>query len=132
MKDPKRLKVLSEAAVWLLRIEDGPPLSEAEQSEFLAWLRSSPLHVSSYLSAARVVGCLPAAYKKGPINESLAETLLRAVPEQFEESKRRTRANEMLETLKRRLNQSDSPLPVAIRRPGKGARKGSDHHRSPR
>ena len=46
-------------------------------------------------------------------------------PEQFEESKRRTRANEMLETLKRRLNQTDSPLPVAIRRRGKGAHKGS-------
>ncbi len=122
MKDPKKpVKVLFKAAEWFLRIEDGP-LSEAEKSEFLAWLRSSPLHVRKYLSAARVARCLPSAYKEGPIQESLIDTLSRAVPEQLEESKRRTWE---LETLKRRLNQSDSPLPVAIRRKGNGVSRDS-------
>ena len=125
MKDPRKpVKVLFKAAEWFLRIEDGP-LSEAEKSEFLAWLRSSPLHVRKYLSAARVARCLPSAYKEGPIQESLIDTLSRAVPEQLEESKRRRWEYEMLETLKRRLNQSDSPLPVAIRRKGNGVSRDS-------
>jgi ferric-dicitrate binding protein FerR (iron transport regulator) len=122
MKDPK--KPVLTAAEWFLRIENGP-LSKAERSEFLAWLRSSPLHVRTYLSAARVARCLPSAYKKGPIQESLIDTLSRAVPEQLDESKRRTWEYEMLGTLKRRLNQSDSPLPGAIRRKGNGVSRDS-------
>jgi len=119
MKDPKKPDyVLFQAAEWFLRIEDGP-LSEAEKSEFLAWLRSSPLHVRTYLSAARVARCLPSAYKKGPIQESLIDTLSRAVPELLEESKRRTWEYEIPETLKRRLNQS------AIRRKGNGVSRDS-------
>jgi ferric-dicitrate binding protein FerR (iron transport regulator) len=120
MKDPRKAaSVLLKAAEWFLRIEDGP-LSEAEKSEFLAWLRSEPLHVRKYLSAARVARCLPSAYKKGPIQESLIYTLSRAAPKQLEESKRRTWEYEMLEILKWRRNQSDSPLPVATRRKGNG------------
>ena len=125
MKDPKKpVEVLVKAAEWFLRIEDGS-LSEAEKSAFLAWLRSSPLHVRTYVSAARVARCLPSAYKEGPIQESLIDTLSRAVPEHVKESKRRTWGYEMLETLERRLDQSRSTLPVAIRRKGNGVSRDS-------
>ena len=108
-----------EAADWLLRIEDGP-LSKAEKSKFLAWLKLSPLHVRKYLSAARVAGYLPLAFKAGPIQDRLIDSLLDAVPKQLEESERRTAAHAMLETLQRRPNQADFPLPVAIGRRRKG------------
>ena len=116
MKPPD--EVLLKAADWLLRIEDGP-LSEAEKSEFLAWLREKPLHVRKYLSAARVARNLPLAFKDGPIQDRLIDTLLDAVPRQLEESERRAAAHAMLETLTGRpgrLKQADFPLPVAIGR----------------
>ena len=125
MKDPRKpSKVMVEAADWFLRIEDGP-LSKFEKSEFLAWLRSSPLHVRSYLSAAHVARRLPSAFKEGPIHESLVDTLFRACPEHLDESKRRWVYEWLEKTLKRDLNPSDSPLPVAIRRKGNSARKGN-------
>ena len=126
----RRLLVLVETAWWFLRIEDGP-LSKAEKSVFLAWLRSSPSHVVKYLSAARVARYLPVAFKEGPIRGRLIDTLLDAVPEQLDESERRTAAQAMLETLQRRLNQSDSPLPVAIRRKDNGVSRDSHRRKLP-
>ena len=117
MKPPDQ--VLLETAEWLLRIEDGP-LSEAEKSEFLAWLRSKPLHVRKYLRAARVARQLPRAFKEGPIQDRLIDTLLDAVPRQLEESKRRAAAHAMLETLTGRLKQADFPLLATIGRRRKG------------
>ena len=113
--------VLLKTAEWLLRIEDGP-LSEAEKSEFLAWLKSSqsPLHVRKYLRAARVVRYLPLAFKEGPIQDRLIDTLLNAVPEQLEESERRAAAQAMPATLTRGLKQADFPPPVAVGRKRKG------------
>lgn len=112
-------QVRLEAAVWLLRIEDGP-LSEAEKSDFLAWLKESPSHVRKYLRAARVARYLPLAFKKGPIRDRLIDTLLNAVPEQLEESEGRAAAQAMLPTLKRGLKQADFPPPVAVGRKRKG------------
>lgn len=126
----KPFRVLFEAAEWLLRIEDGP-LLKPEKSQFLAWLRSSPLHVRKYLSAARVARYLPLAFKEGPIQDHLIDTLLDAVPEQLDESERRTAAHAMLETLQRRLNQSDSALPVAIRRKDNGVSRDSHRRKLP-
>lgn len=120
MKDPEKLtRVLFEAAQWILTIEDGP-LSDAEKARFLAWLRSSPLHVREYLSAARVARCLPFAFKDGPIQDGLIDTLVRAVPEQLEESERWSAVSEVLETLGRRRSRAESPLPGAIRRKENG------------
>jgi len=87
--------------------------------------------VLKYLSAARVAQCLPSAVKEGPIHEGLVDRLFRAVPEQLEESKRRAWVYEWLENLKRRLNQADSSLPVAIRYKSNGVRKGNGLSRSP-
>src|SRR5215469_5612009 len=121
MDTKKRDDVLMEAAGWLLRIEDGPPLSEAEESKFLAWLQSKPLHVRTYLSAARVARGLSAAYKEGPIQESVLDVLLVTLPKlRFQkglgESRYRAFAEAMLKKLGQPLDQSDTPLPVAIRR----------------
>lgn len=111
-------QVLLETAKWLLRIEDGP-LSEAEKSEFLGWLRESPSHVRKYLRAARVARYLPLAFKKGPIRDPLIDRLLDTVPEQLEEAERRAAAH-AIETLARRLNQSGVPAAVAVGRRRKG------------
>lgn len=127
MKPPDK-ELLVEAAWWLLRIEHRQ-LSKAEKSAFLAWLRKSRSHVGEYLRAARVARYLPLAFKEGPIQDRLIDTLLDAVPAQPDESLRQAAAHAMLETLQRRLNQSDLPLSAAIGRTRKGNGVPRESHR---
>lgn len=124
MKHPDKTTARLEAAMLFLKVEDGQ-LSKAEKAAFLAWLRSSPVRVAEYLRAARVVRYLPLAFKEGPIQDRLIDTLLDAVPGQLGESERRIAAQAMLESLYPRLlnqsdNQADPPLSVTIRRVRKG------------
>lgn len=47
--DISRDEIIDQAADWAVRLDDGAQLSEAEQADFLAWLKTSPQHVEEFL-----------------------------------------------------------------------------------
>ncbi|HEX7815614.1 FecR family protein [Dyella sp.] len=53
------LKITEQAASWYLDQREG--LSDAEQRQFLAWLRRSPVHLHEYLAIAQLHGDMQAA-----------------------------------------------------------------------
>jgi ferric-dicitrate binding protein FerR (iron transport regulator) len=61
--DKETLDAALEAAQWFLR-HDGPPLSTRDKTDFLAWLRASPVHVREYLAVARAARSIPSAVEK--------------------------------------------------------------------
>ena len=56
----ERGEIGQQAANWLLANQAGP-LSDSQRAEFLAWLRTSPLHVEEYLEVAELARALPEA-----------------------------------------------------------------------
>ncbi len=65
-------RIAEQAASWYLDQREG--MDEAQQAEFVAWLRLSPRHVSEYLAMARLHGDLDAATALDPLDgEQLCE-----------------------------------------------------------
>ena len=67
--------IAEQAGKWFIAQQTGP-LTEEESASFLAWLKTSPLHVGEYLGIARIARHLPTAL--GPPQISL-ETFLAQV-----------------------------------------------------
>ena len=66
--------VAQQAAEWFVANQSGP-LDYAERASFVAWLKTSPVHVEEYLGVALVARDLPAATSKAEISlESLLES----------------------------------------------------------
>lgn len=55
--DLRRARALADAAEWAVRMSAGP-LTDAEQGEFVDWLRESPVHVAEMLRIGRVESTL--------------------------------------------------------------------------
>jgi transmembrane sensor len=64
----RQRRATEDAASWYLDQLDG--LDEAQQQQFMAWLRESPLHVTEYLAIAHLHGDLGAASALDPLNQA--------------------------------------------------------------
>lgn len=64
----RQRRATEDAASWYLDQQEG--LDEAQQAQFMAWLRESPLHVTEYLAIAHLHGDLGAASALDPLNEA--------------------------------------------------------------
>jgi len=69
-----RAAIASQASEWFIANQAGS-LTEADSAAFLAWLKSSPLHVREYLGVARIAHHLPAVVGKPqvPLEAFLAQ-----------------------------------------------------------
>ena len=69
----RRLAAANQAAHWLLALQEAE-LSTQQKSEFIDWLRESPLHVSEMLHACRLQRDLAAFDRWTNINASVGQT----------------------------------------------------------
>lgn len=68
----RRHRAALEASEWVLRLQD-PKVSRSERTEYVQWLRESPVHVAEMLRVSRVHGELrdfPYWNEIAPLNES--------------------------------------------------------------